>query len=86
MKAERFAGPVFIIGMPRSGKKLLRDLLNQNSKIGIPIYEASCIPHMVDRFGDPPGFGDDRAFHQFYDEFAQGSFFQQYQGHWPRIE
>ncbi len=32
--AAPFAGPLFLVGMPRSGTKLLRDLLNQHPDIG----------------------------------------------------
>jgi hypothetical protein len=78
MNEDKFAGPVFIIGMPRSGKKLLRDLLNQNSRIGIPIHETGFIPHMADRFGNPPKFDDQHEFHKFYEEFIQDPFFQQF--------
>ena len=35
-----FRGPLFLIGMPRSGTKLLRDLLNRHSRIAIPDNES----------------------------------------------
>ena len=38
--SDRLSGPVFIIGMPRSGTKLLRDLLKMNPGIGIPNSEC----------------------------------------------
>ncbi len=40
-----FKGPVFIIGRPRSGTKLLRELLNRHSCISIPFWESNIIPH-----------------------------------------
>ncbi len=42
--------PLFIVGMPRSGTKLLRDLLNQHSKIGIPKAESHFIPYFHDKY------------------------------------
>lgn len=40
-------GPVFIVGMPRSGTKLLRDLLNGNPGIRIPRIETEFFPLLV---------------------------------------
>ena len=37
---------MFIIGFPRSGTKLLRDLLNNHSKINIPDIETNFLPYM----------------------------------------
>lgn len=42
--------PLFIVGMPRSGTKLLRDLLNRHSKIGIPKAESHFIPYFYDKY------------------------------------
>ncbi len=39
-----FTGPLFVVGMPRSGTKLLRGLLNQHSMIGIPDIESQFLP------------------------------------------
>ncbi|MEZ4774703.1 MAG: sulfotransferase [Bacteroidia bacterium] len=46
-----FTGPLFISGMPRSGTKLLRDLVNNHSKISIPTHESHLIPWMIRNFG-----------------------------------
>jgi len=51
MSEQKFFGPVFIFGMPRSGTKLLRDLLNRNEKISIPVAESHFIPYFVDKYG-----------------------------------
>jgi hypothetical protein len=42
---------LFIVGMPRSGTKLLRDLLNEHSEISIPYVESQIFPDLVERFG-----------------------------------
>lgn len=40
-------GPVFIVGMPRSGTKLLRGLLNQSPHIAVPDIETDFFPFLV---------------------------------------
>ena len=40
-------GPLFIVGMPRSGTKLLRGLLNQHPRIRIPDFETEFAPFLV---------------------------------------
>lgn len=66
MNNHDFNGPLFIIGMPRSGTKLLRDLLNQNPNIGIPTNETHFIPTMIKRFGNPPNFNLDTEYNRFF--------------------
>lgn len=75
MKKGRFKGPLFIIGMPRSGTKLLRDLLNQNPQIGIPPAETHFIPYMINRFGNPPSFEKNDEFDRFYEELKKTTFY-----------
>ncbi|NQX87075.1 MAG: sulfotransferase [Halioglobus sp.] len=52
---------LFIIGMPRSGTKLLRQLLNQHSRIRIPNIETEFYPFLVryiDKHGPCDGLSD----------------------------
>ncbi len=51
MNISLFNGPVFIVGMSRSGTKLIREILNRNSKVGIPSNETHFIPYILKRFG-----------------------------------
>ena len=44
-----FQGPLFIVGAPRSGTKLLRDLVKQHPAIGIPDYETEFLPRWLDK-------------------------------------
>jgi hypothetical protein len=70
-----FRGPLFVVGMPRSGTKLLRDLLNGHSQIGIPAAETEFLPDWCRRW---PEFGDlsDRAtFQRFYDRMQKSAYF-----------
>ena len=62
-----FLSPVFIIGMPRSGTKLLRELLNSHSRIEIPSGETEFLPYWVSnwsKYGDLSNF---QTFRQFYE-------------------
>jgi hypothetical protein len=59
MNSEQYTGPLFIVGMPRSGTKLLRDLLNQNPFIGIPEVESHFIPYLVRRYKDQKDLSTD---------------------------
>lgn len=42
-----WVGPLFIVGMPRSGTKLLRGLLNQHPRICVPDIETDFFPFLV---------------------------------------
>ncbi len=48
---NRYEGPLFIIGMPRSGTKLIRQLLNQHPLIRIPSDETEFFP-WLDRYAN----------------------------------
>lgn len=45
--AASWTGPLFIIGMPRSGTKLLRGLLEQHPRIRVPTIETEFFPFLV---------------------------------------
>jgi hypothetical protein len=71
----RFDGPIFVVGIPRSGTALLREMLNNHPEIGIPDVESACLPYFYRRF---ERFGDLRQpgnFHLFYREFSKTQFF-----------
>lgn len=64
-----FRGPIYVIGMPRSGTKLLRDLLNQHPQVNIPEVETHFIPLFVRKYGIDVSFDPeliDRLFANFY--------------------
>ena len=69
-----FAGPVFVVGMPRSGTKLLRDLLNRHPEISIPVCETHFIPYFFEKFGEDPPFQSNEDFQQFLDELMETNF------------
>lgn len=47
-KSSIFNSPLFIVGLSRSGTKLVRDLLNNHPLISIPDYETHFIPSLID--------------------------------------
>jgi len=53
MQSE-FRGPLFIVGLPRSGTKLIRDLLNGSPNVGIPVEESHFIPYLLARYPAGP--------------------------------
>ena len=73
-KINLFSGPLFIVGMHRSGTKLLRNLLNQNSRISIPTIESCFIPFLISKFGDSPQLKNDCEFEDFYNTLTQTTF------------
>lgn len=73
--AAPFAGPLFLVGMPRSGTKLLRDLLNQHPDIGIPEAETEFLPALARAW---PAMGDLRepaAWAAFVDHMRGSAYF-----------
>ena len=53
-----FSGPLFVVGSPRSGTKLLRDLLNRNPMINLCDPESHFIPYLFGKFGGDPDVFD----------------------------
>lgn len=71
---ERFPSPVFITGMPRSGTKLLRDLLRMNPEIGIPSAETLFWPKLIRKFGIKQNFSSRKVRIELIKEFKKTSF------------
>ena len=72
---EPFTGPLFIVGMPRSGTKLLRDLLNQHPRISIPDVESHFLPGMMLKFGEQLSIKTREDKLRFFDEFKTTAFY-----------
>jgi hypothetical protein len=70
-----FLGPLFIVGMPRSGTKLMRALLNQHPDINLTLAESHFIPYVVNKFGNPPPFRDASDLYYVVRELRQTAFF-----------
>lgn len=73
---DGFGGPLFVVGMPRSGTKLLCGLLERHPRIGITGLETEFLPWLARRFGR---FGDLRSparFDAFHAEMLRHSYFR----------
>ncbi len=69
-------GPLFIVGMPRSGTKLLRGLLSKHPRIRILAAETDFLPFIeewVERHGNP---ATPQAFEQLAHDMKRRELFQ----------
>jgi hypothetical protein len=73
--ASRFSGPLFIVGMPRSGTKLLRDLLRGHPLIGIPTTEANLLPRWAAEWHRLGDLSDRERFAAFYRRAVRAPYF-----------
>lgn len=73
---ERDLRLVFVVGMPRSGTKLLRDLLNRNPSISILPNETHFIPYLARRFGQYGDVSNRENFGRLFDDVRRATFFQ----------
>lgn len=75
MTATQWEGPLFVVGMPRSGTKLLRGLLSKHARIRILVAETDFLPFIeqwVERHGNP---ATAEAFERFAGELRAGNYF-----------
>lgn len=71
----KFSGPIFLVGMPRSGTKLLRELLNRHPQVAIPDVETEFLPWLVRRVRRLGDLADPSRFSVLYRQLSQQSFF-----------
>jgi hypothetical protein len=78
---QNIKGPLFVVGMPRSGTKLLRDLLNRHSEISIPEVETHFFPLFIKKYGIKLNFTDENK-RRLIEDFLNTSFYwnEQQQG------
>jgi hypothetical protein len=67
--------PLFIVGMPRSGTKLLRSLLNEHSEIAIPDIETDFISCWYDNWEFYGDLSNKINFIRFYESVQSVPFF-----------
>lgn len=75
MSSVRWEGPLFIVGMPRSGTKLLRGLLSKHRRIRILAAETDFLAFFeewIERHGRPVSA---EAFERFAREVQAGNYF-----------
>jgi hypothetical protein len=71
-----FHGPLFIVGLPRSGTKLMRALLNQHPRVSLTLAESQFIPYFVRVFGEEPRLQEPRRLARFVKRFRRATFYQ----------
>lgn len=71
-----FPGPIFVVGMPRSGTKLLRGLLNSHSQIGIPLNETELLPSWIRKWAHFGNLHNRDTFEAFYQYNIETFYFQ----------
>jgi hypothetical protein len=72
-----FSGPLFLVGMPRSGTKLLRGMLNEHSQIRFADIETEFLPYWVSRWPQLMPTGSPEQFRRFYSGCLKLPFFVQ---------
>jgi hypothetical protein len=75
MQSSAFEGPLFIVGMPRSGTKLLRDLLLGHPRVALTTIETQMLPYWMSqwtRYGD---LEQESRFQLFYKEAIRLPYF-----------
>lgn len=71
-----FTGPIFLVGMPRSGTKLLRTLLNEHGHIAIPEVETHFIPYWFKNWQLYGDLSHPDAFSKFYNQAINLPYFK----------
>lgn len=71
-----FTGPLFVVGMPRSGTKLLRELLNRHPLVGIPGVETEFLPWLVSHFNSFGDLRDPARFDVFFSKITRATYFE----------
>jgi len=74
MSAKHY-GPLFLVGMPRSGTKLLRAVLNEHPGVAICDNETEFLPAWVSQWSSFGDLSSESRFHRFYEKMLCLPFF-----------
>ena len=67
--------PLFIIGQPRSGTKLIRDLINRHPRVFIADKETHFLPYWISNWSSFGNLADETVFNDFYRSVTKGPYF-----------
>jgi hypothetical protein len=67
---------LFVVGSPRSGTTLLRNLLHGHPEIALTAYESHFVPAALQRHGLAPDFSRPEAVESFLRRFKRGLLYQ----------
>jgi len=76
MEQDHWQGPLFIVGLPRSGTKLLRTLLNHHPAIQLPVIETAFLPVWMAEWQGYGNLSDYGRFQGFYKRTLRLAYFQ----------
>jgi hypothetical protein len=82
----RAVPPFFVVGNPRSGTKMLRELLNASPDLWISEVESHFIPKFTRRIGQYGNLGDRAAFGRLADDLGRTRAFWQWTRRGVRID
>jgi sulfotransferase family protein len=74
-------GPLFVVGMPRSGTKLIRDLLRGHSRIRIPPAETNFLPRWAEEWLRYGNLSNRKNFSAFYRRSLRFPYFRYMREH-----
>jgi hypothetical protein len=72
---DGWCGPLFIVGMPRSGTKLLRGLLSRHPRVRIPDAETEFFPFLARWVRDHGPPESERAFAALFESLRTATYF-----------
>ncbi len=75
MERNDFSGPLFLVGMPRSGTKLLLSLLNNSPQVKICTLETDFLPYWIGKWAHYGDLSDRSKFSMLVRETAKVPFF-----------
>ncbi|NOY22416.1 MAG: sulfotransferase, partial [Acidobacteria bacterium] len=71
-----FEGPLFIVGLSRSGTTLLRNLLNRNPRISMTFEESHFIPFVMRKYGKVSDFSSEKQKARLLRDLEKSIFFR----------
>lgn len=84
--SSKFSGPLFIVGMSRSGTTLLREIVCGSKQVAIPRAESLFLPYLIRHFGDLSYPLAEKPRKKLLSVVVKSSFFQSLPRHGIHVE